>query len=309
MRAAFALHETPSLSRSTVVRDELLRVDTDRLRREWPKSTVLRVDPQGRVGVRDGTLVRDPAATLGAEAPREAMLLGEDAGAPVWAVAVAELDLAPGEQATDLRSGGALLDDTGAGLLTTATALLRWHAHARHCSVCGGRTKAVTSGWVRRCTACGHEEYPRTDPAVICLVHDGAEQVLLGRQPSWPLGRFSVLAGFVEAGESLEGCVEREVAEEVGVHVRDIHYLGSQPWPFPRSIMIGFEATADPSEGLLPRDGEIAEAYWYSKQQVREALALGEWTGRPDEPADPVPLLLPGSVSIARRMLQSWAAS
>jgi NAD+ diphosphatase len=304
--ARFVLDREPSLSRSTVVRDELLRVDPERLTAGWAHAQVLRVDPAGRVAAKDGRLVLEPASTTGAAPAKDAVLLGEDGDTPVWAVPTPELEVLEGEQAVDLRSGGALLDDTGAGLLTTAAALLAWHAMARFCAVCGGRTKPVSSGWARRCTQCGREEYPRTDPAVICLVHDGADQVLLGRQPTWPVGRFSVLAGFVEAGESLEDCVEREVGEEVGAAVTDIHYLGSQPWPFPRSIMLGFEATADAAAPVVPRDGEIAEARWFTKDDVREALARGEWTGNPDDPGEEVPLLLPGSISIARVMLESW---
>ena len=306
MSAGFVLDREPSLSRSTVGRDELLRVDPERLTAGWAHAQVLRVDPGGRAASKDGRLVLEPAAGTGPGPAGDAVLLGEDGETPVWALPTPELEVLEGEEAVDLRSGGALLDDTGAGLLTTATALLAWHAAARFCAVCGGRTKAHNSGWARRCGQCGREEYPRTDPAVICLVHDGGEQVLLGRQPTWPVGRFSVLAGFVEAGESLEDCVAREVCEEVGAVVTEIHYLGSQPWPFPRSIMLGFEATADAGAPVVPREGEIAEARWFTKDDVREALARGEWTGDPGDPGEEMPLLLPGSISIARVMLESW---
>jgi NAD+ diphosphatase len=134
-------------------------------------------------------------------------------------------------------------------------------------------------------------------------VHDGADRVLLARQPVWPEGRFSVLAGFVEAGESLEACVLREIHEEVGARVRDVAYLGSQAWPFPRSLMVGFQAVADPDVPLVPAEGEIAEAMWVTRAEVREALAAGDWAG-----ADGSRLLLPGGVSIARAMLEAWAA-
>jgi NAD+ diphosphatase len=134
--------------------------------------------------------------------------------------------------------------------------------------------------------------------------------VLVARGPQWPRGRFSVLAGFVEAGESLEACVAREVFEEVGVRVRDVHYLGSQPWPFPRSLMIGFEARADRGAPLRPAEREIAEARWVGREEVRAALAAGSWADR----AGPVhgehpDLVLPGPVSIAGQMLASWAAA
>jgi NAD+ diphosphatase len=113
-----------------------------------------------------------------------------------------------------------------------------------------------------------------------------------------------VLAGFVEAGESLEACVVREIHEEVGVRVRDLHYLGSQSWPFPRSLMIGFHAVADPDAPLVPADGEIAEAHWATRADLQRALDAGDWSGRSD-----APFLLPGRVSIARTMLESWAAA
>ncbi|HWE88806.1 MAG TPA: NAD(+) diphosphatase, partial [Pseudonocardiaceae bacterium] len=170
---------------------------------------------------------------------------------------------------------------------------------ARFCARCGAPTRLERAGWTSRCTDCGREEYPRTDPAVICLVHDGigvnGGQVLLARGANWPENRLSVLAGFVEAGESLEDCVRREIAEEVGVEVRDVRYLGNQPWPFPRSLMIGFAAVADPSAPLKLADGEIEEARWVDRAAVRAALA-GEG-----------PLGLPGPVSIAGQMLTAWA--
>jgi NAD+ diphosphatase len=161
---------------------------------------------------------------------------------------------------------------------------------------------------MRTCRENGHDEYPRTDPAIICLVHDGGSggsaRVLLGRQQTWPPGRYSVLAGFVEGGESLEACVLREIEEEVGLTVSDIRYLGSQAWPFPRSIMIGFSAVGDPEQPLRPADGEIADALWITRAELRRALRHGDWvTG------DGNPLLLPPPVSIARSMLDSWAAA
>lgn len=314
MTGHFVLREAPLLSRVVVERDELVRVDEARLRAGWRSAALLRVDPRGRVATRDGVLLLDRATELGPEPPSDAVLLGhqrDEQGqeTDVWAVSVRFLPAPSGggrPETVDLRMGGTGLDPTGANLLTTASALLGWHAAAGFCAVCGSPTEPRTAGWSRRCVQNNHEEHPRTDPAVICLVHDDADQVLLGRQPSWPAGRFSVLAGFVEGGESLEACVRREVLEEVGVDVSDIRYLGSQPWPFPRSIMLGFEATADPTRPLVPRDGEIEEAYWFNRSQVREALSAGEWTSVQHQDTEPVQLLLPGSVSIARGMLESW---
>jgi len=313
----FTLGEAPALSRFTVDRREPLRADVDRLAQLWPKSRVLVVDEHGRTSVADkGTRVVDrPATEFGDAPPEHAVLLGEQDGVAYWAVPLADSetdvaaptarawfapDLTDEPQWLDLRACGALLDDTGAGLFTSAVALFGWHRSAKFCARCGSESDSVKSGWARVCRACGHEEYPRTDAAVICLVHDGGDQVLLARGEGWPAGRYSVLAGFVEAGESLEACVSREIAEEVGVDVHSIRYLGSQPWPFPRSLMVGFAALGDPAQPLVPAVGEIAEAKWVSRSDVRQAIA---------EPGSVADLYLAVGASIAFRMLQSWATA
>jgi NAD+ diphosphatase len=316
----FRLNAPPVLSRSAVMRDEPIRTDRERQLAGWPKARLVVLDEGGRTPVDWGD-VRRPRdrwdmisgsgarlvtrPTTGDEPPEDAVLLGEDEGTAYWAIR-GQADLVAGEDPTDwadLRTVGAALDALGAGLLTGAVAALNWHAAAKFCARDGSPMHPRNAGWHRVCEAEGHEEYPRTDPAVICLVHDGADQVLLARQPVWPEGRFSVLAGFVEAGESLEACVLREIHEEVGAVVRDVEYLGSQAWPFPRSLMIGFHAQADPDVPLRPADGEIAEAMWVTRAELRAALADGDWSGNPGKR-----LLLPGRVSIARSMLESWAA-
>jgi NAD+ diphosphatase len=307
--AGFGLLEPPVLSRSAVLRDEPLRTDTDRQVSGWPTARLVVVDERGRTPVAvdaDGTLTLRTRSTTGDTPPEEAVLLGEADGVAYWGLR-ASMDPVADDPADwqDLRMAGGDLDALGAGLFTTAAAVLTWHDQARFCARDGSPTHPSAAGWHRHCEAAGHEEYPRTDPAVICLVHDGADRVLLARQPVWPAGRFSVLAGFVEAGESLEACVLREIHEEVGVVVRDVRYLGSQAWPFPRSLMVGFHALADPEAPLVPADGEIAEAKWVTRAEVREALGRGDWGG---EPSETRPLLLPGSISIARSMLDSWAA-
>ncbi|ONI86048.1 NADH pyrophosphatase [Saccharothrix sp. ALI-22-I] len=313
---SFELVELPALSRFTVDRQEPLRGDVQRIAQLWPKARVLTVDARGRTLVADqaSRLVDRPATEFGDGPPDTAVLLGEQDGVAYWAVPLTEdetdvsaptgrawfnPELTDEPQWLDLRAVGALLDDTGAGLFTSAVALFHWHRSARFCAMCGGPTESIKSGWARVCELCGREEYPRTDAAVICLVHDGADQVLLARGAGWPEGRYSVLAGFVEAGESLEACVAREIVEEVGVEVGGIRYLGSQPWPFPRSLMVGFEAVADPTDPLRLADGEIAQARWVSRADVRQALA---------EPGSVPDLLLAPGASIAYRMIQSWAA-
>ncbi|MEU4807300.1 NAD(+) diphosphatase [Actinosynnema sp. NPDC023587] len=311
---SFELVELPALSRYTVDRQEPLRGDAERLLRLWPKARVLTVDAHGRTLVteRASRLVDRPATEFGDVPPEDAVLLGEQDGVAYWAVLLADeavgapagrawfgADLTDEPQWLDLRACGALLDDTGAGLFTSAVASFNWHRTAKFCAVCGGATSPVKAGWARACAQCGREEYPRTDAAVICLVHDGADRVLLARGEGWPAGRYSVLAGFVEAGESLEACVAREIEEEVGVEVSGIRYLGSQPWPFPRSLMVGFEATGDPDEPLRLADGEIAQARWVTRADVRQALEV---------PGSVPDLLLAPGASIAYRMIQSWAA-
>lgn len=325
----FTLTVPAVLSRALVFRDETLRMDLARQEAGWPTARLVVVDDEGRTPVEwsdgppDGFAVGDAGswdvghgsgvrlktrATTGATPTEGAVLLGESGGVAYWAVR-GKPDVFAGDDPADwadLRMTGAVLDALGAGLFTTAVAVLNWHDTARFCSRDGSPTRVGAAGWHRHCAASGHEEYPRTDPAVICLVHDGGSgddaRALLARQPVWPAGRFSVLAGFVEAGESLEACVAREVHEEVGVDVRDVRYLGSQAWPFPRSMMIAFSALADPDGPLRPADGEIAEAMWVTRAELRRALASGDWS------ASGAPLLLPGKVSIARSMLESWAA-
>ena len=179
-----------------------------------------------------------------------------------------------------------------AGLLTQAVALANWHSTHPHCPRCGAVTRVASAGHTRVCPADGSEHFPRTDPAVIMLVHDG-ERILLAGGARWGERRVSVLAGFVEVGESLEQAVAREVREEVGVSVRECRYLGSQPWPLPRSLMLGFFARAD--AGQEPRiDGEeIRFARWYTRGQLRAAMEAEE-------------IFLPGRVSIARQLIETW---
>ncbi|NLU81973.1 NAD(+) diphosphatase [Rhodococcus sp. HNM0569] len=292
------MKELPQLSRSGVGRAEELRADEDALRSGWADALLLWVDRRGQVRLDGDALVLVPATEAADEPLAGAVFMGTRDDRHVWA---ARTRVLAGEVA-DLRGMGARLSDDDAGLATGAVAVLNWHDAAGFSGLDGAPTTPTLAGWSRISSSTGHEDFPRTDPAVICLVHDGADRVLLARQPTWPERRFSVLAGFVEAGESLEACVAREIREEVGLTVADIRYLGSQPWPFPRSVMIGFAATADPDAPLVFADGEIAQARWFDRDEVRRALALGDWASDAD-----APLLLPGSVSIARGMLESWA--
>ncbi|MEU4810738.1 NAD(+) diphosphatase [Nocardia fluminea] len=294
---SFRLKDVPLLSRSTIDRAEHARLDPGALREGWGEAKILRIDTRGKVRVEGDRIVLDAAVSVAEEPGEGAVFLGAVEGSHLWAVRVSELD----GTLKDLRTLGAV-DDFTAELLSTAYALLNWHERAGYHGGDGTATTSSRGGW-SRLTAAGEEEFPRIDPAVICLVHDGADRVLLARQQSWPETMFSLLAGFVEVGESLERCVEREVREEVGVDLRDIHYLGSQPWPFPRSLMVGFAAVGDPAQELVFSDGEIAEAHWFTRDEVRAALRVGDWSARESGAR----LLVPGSISIARSIIESWA--
>ena len=195
---------------------------------------------------------------------------------------------------TDLRRVGSLMGREEGSLLAYARGLMWWHARHRFCGVCGAPTESVEAGHVRRCTNpdCRTSHFPRTDPAVIMLVHDG-DRALLGRQKAWPPGMYSTLAGFVEPGESLEETVTREVYEESGIRVGEVRYHSSQPWPFPASLMIGFHAVAASREIRL-NQSEVEDAAWFSRAELRNFAAQGKNLPRID--------------SIARRLVEDWLA-
>ena len=197
---------------------------------------------------------------------------------------------------TDLRSVGAVIPRDDGALLAYARGLIHWHSRHRFCGVCGHGTASEQAGHQRRCgnPDCGAVHFPRTDPAVIMLIHDG-DRIILGRQSQWPPGMNSVLAGFVEPGESLEEAVAREVMEEVGIAVADVRYQSSQPWPFPSSIMLGFTARALNRDIRLSPD-EIESARWYSREELRRS---------PENET----FRLPRRDSIARRLVDDWLAA
>lgn len=188
----------------------------------------------------------------------------------------------------ELRPLAAILDRHEAGLLAYARALAYWQIRHRHCGRCGQPSSPRRAGHVMQCTAidCGETFFPRIDPAVIVLVNDG-ERALLGRQSSWPRGRFSTIAGFVEPGESLEDAVAREVAEETGVTLRHVHYHSSQPWPFPSSLMLGFMGEAEETE--IKVGCELAEAGWFTREDIAQQKVI-----------------LPPSTSISYRLIETW---
>jgi NAD+ diphosphatase len=170
--------------------------------------------------------------------------------------------------------------------------LANWHSHHPFCSRCGKITQPITGGAVRSCED-GHQHHPRTDPAIITLIKDRDDRILLGHQASWPEGRFSTFAGFVEPGESFEAALHREVAEESGVKISEFQYLGSQPWPFPSSVMIAFEAVTDDPTSARPDGEEIVEIEWFTRESLLEATRSGR-------------ILLPPPISVARAMIDRW---
>jgi NAD+ diphosphatase len=238
--------------------------------------------------------VPEPAASAS-----EPILLGLEDGRALFALDLEALEppartsLLSGRRIAPLREAGAVLSHSEAGLAAYLMALLNWHRGHPHCSVCGALSGSAEGGYSRRCPACGTTHFPRTDPAVIVLVSRG-DQVLLGRHEGWPAGQYSILAGFVSPGESLEEAVAREVLEESGIEIRDPVFVASQPWPFPSSLMLGFKADADGGEPSA-LDGELEDVRWFTRDQVGAALA-----GESDE------LRLPPSVSIARVLVQLW---
>ncbi|KGA04593.1 MAG: hypothetical protein GM47_1480 [actinobacterium acIB-AMD-6] len=192
-----------------------------------------------------------------------------------------------------LRQIGAFLSARDIGLTVHAQGLANWHQKHPRCSICGGATNVVLGGAVRKCVDDQSEHYPRTDSAIIVLVKDIQDRILLGRQKVWPKHRFSTFAGFVEPGESFENCVVREVGEEAGVQVSEINYLGSQPWPFPASLMIAFEAITNTPQLARPDGDEIEEIRWFTRADMKAAIADKS-------------LILPLEISVARQMIKAW---
>ena len=281
-------YRRPALARATVDRAAERRSDDAWLAEAWTRAKVLRWDGDKVAVDGEGLMV-----TSTDDAPAERYFLGVDDDGTPWFAAVGRLPL--GAFGATLRDVGGRLTDRDAGLVVHTAGLAMWHARHTHCAVCGEPTQIALAGHIRRCPACSAEHFPRTDPAVIMLVHDGGDRCLLGRQAAWGPGRYSTLAGFVEPGESLEMAVAREVHEEAGLEVKRVQYVSSQPWPFPSSLMIGFVAEVEHGEPRLI-DGELEEARWFT----RDELVAGERDGSVG--------LSPG-VSIARTLIDGWLAS
>ncbi len=283
----------PVLSRSAVDRAVERRDDQRWLDNAWTNGQLLVLDEEGRSAVFDEgdgpTLVLAEAAVNGDR--NSAWLLGVDhsveGGQSIWATRGTP-PVRLGARRLGLREVGATLNARDAGLLVAAVALTNWHDTHPRCPRCGAATEVIQAGWQRVCPTDGSAHFPRTDPAVIVLVHDGGDRCLLGRQPVWPPGRYSTLAGFVESGESAEAAVRREVAEESGVIVDDVRYRASQPWPFPASLMLGYEARVIGGHAETV-DRELEDVRWLSKDELRAGAVL-----------------LPPPSSIAHWLITTW---
>jgi NAD+ diphosphatase len=312
---SFAFTARLPLSRHAVDRDHDARAEADLFERLWTdagtrllplrKGKTLLAEPL-EVGDPPRLLLLPPADLAAAPASAPLVYLGrslaEDAAEPVGTALVAvPLDeeqaaaLEPDESRwVGLREYATQLSDRDTGILTEALGILHWHDSHPHCPRCGAATDVRSGGWVRHCPVDGSQVFPRTDAAVIVLITDELDRVLLGSNAMWEATRYSLLAGFVEPGESFEAAVVREVFEESGIRVADPVYRGSQPWPFPASIMVGFTARlADGqlSAGLVPDGTEILDLRWFSRAELSD----------PDNG-----IILPGPSSIARALIDDW---
>jgi NAD+ diphosphatase len=290
-----------ALARGTVDRAAIRRSDTAWVAAAWadPRTRVLVVNDSQAL-VRSGENGLELVFLSPDQAPEGTrFLLGVDDDVAYFGVS-GELGGGAASRSDDndvkpmsLRQVGAVLSDRDAGLLTHAVALANWHDTHTHCPRCGAPTVPAPAGHLTTCPVDGTEHFPRLDPAVIMLVTDPEDRCLLARNAAWPQRRMSVLAGFVEPGESAEQAVAREVFEETAITVGRIRYLGSQPWPMPRSLMLGFQAVATGGQQIAVDEDEIGEAHWFSRAELRAALDAGE-------------LALAPTSSIARRLIEYW---
>jgi NAD+ diphosphatase len=281
-----------------------LRVNQETLDQLWQRAQILQI-AEGRIAAVDSKLslisAEQVAAHIAAktfsEGSRYFLGLDIETKAPFfawdteWVGTIADEVKEVGF--STVREIGSLLSEQELEISFHAMGLSNWHRAHPRCPRCGGATRVDLGGAARTCDADGSQHHPRTDSAVIVLVKDRDDRILLGHQPIWPEGRFSTFAGFLEPGETFEQCVAREVLEESAVVVTELKYLGSQPWPFPASIMIAFEAVTDNPERAQGDGQEITEVKWFTRAQLMAAAKDGS-------------LLLPPSISVARKMIERW---
>ncbi|VWX59085.1 NAD(+) diphosphatase [Sphingorhabdus sp. 109] len=290
----------PTFAGGTLDRADQVRVSPDRLRAAMmnPRARLLKLDGLNPVFDAYGDLAW--GAAFEASPDNDLLLLGIDEDIPYFAELNGAGDAGPAANRALWQTLGALPAEQAA-IYATARSLVDWHARHKFCAQCGKPTGSRKGGWARLCDreqdGCGAEHFPRTDPVAIML-SECEGKVLLGRQPRFPPKSFSALAGFLEPGESIEGCVKRELFEEAGIHVHDVRYVASQPWPFPSSLMIACTShTDDPT--LTLDEEEIEEAAWFTLAEVKAAMA-----GDPD-----ALFVAPPPFAIAHDLLKHWVDS
>jgi NAD+ diphosphatase len=296
-------------SLSPINRESELRTNAAKLAQLWKSAQIIHMVDSRLSAVDDSLTFIDAAAVTAlqesfVEGDQFFLGIGRDDKLPYFAWRTTwinppaddgteEFEIRKYEGFKTLREIGSNLDAHDLALAMHAVGLANWHLTHAHCARCGAPTVNDLGGSVRVCPVDSTQHHPRTDPAVIVLVKDKDDRILLGHQPIWPDKRFSTFAGFVETGESFEECVSREVFEEAGVYATEIRYLTSQPWPFPASIMIAFEAITHRPEEARPDGTEITEVRWFSRDEMKKAVAAAD-------------ILLPPTMSVARRMIQAW---
>ena len=278
------------LAVAEIDRSAHLRSDEAYLQSSWPNALVLQFNSE-KFDSQSNQLTFVKGASLGEYDSQIDYFLGVKDGENFFLRHLNDETLT--SEFKSLRAIGSFLSPRDIGLAVHAQGLANWHSKHPRCSLCGGPTVVVLAGAVRRCPTDQSEHYPRTDSAIIVLIKNDKDQILLGRQKVWPKYRFSTFAGFVEPGESFEHCVIREVREEAGVELTKINYLGSQPWPFPASLMIAFEAITNTPELARPDGDEIEEIRWFSREDMKSAILDKS-------------LILPFEISVARQMINAW---
>ena len=278
------------LAVAEIDRSAHLRSDEAYLQSSWPNALVLQFNSE-KFASQSNQLTFVKGASLGEYDSQIDYFLGVKDGENFFLRHLSDETLT--SEFKSLRAIGSFLSPRDIGLAVHAQGLANWHSKHPRCSLCGGPTVVVLAGAVRRCPTDQSEHYPRTDSAIIVLIKNDKDQILLGRQKVWPKYRFSTFAGFVEPGESFEHCVIREVREEAGVELTKINYLGSQPWPFPASLMIAFEAITNTPELARPDGDEIEEIRWFSREDMKSAILDKS-------------LILPFEISVARQMINAW---
>ncbi|MFZ9310027.1 MAG: NAD(+) diphosphatase [Arenimonas sp.] len=285
------MHDTPDFAfrHTGLDRAEPMRTHPAELDAAWQDAQLLVLNEKGEACCYSASEIYYPATRVSLRRPESATLLGFDEAQAYFALPQDAVAHAPYE-VTGIRAAAVQWPARDAAIFAQAKAILHWHTQSKFCGRCGGLLDLKTAGYSAVCGGCGLASYPQTHPATIMCVSDG-EHLLLGRQAAWPEKRWSLLAGFVEPGETPEQTVVREVREESGVRVERVRYVASQPWPMPMALMVGFDAYA-PMQAIQISD-ELQAARWFSRDQLKAMVAADELT-------------LPDPLSISRYLIMRW---